>query len=141
MDDDSDDDGAVDGEDAFPLDGSETSDNDEDGIGDNADMMTIMTDWKTGQKMKSAVIRSTPIQTMMDYLMKRNITPAQILVSDGDGIDDDNDPFVDANETVDTDGDGIGDNTDTDDDGDGLVDIYEINGAKPLDTDTVEWKS
>jgi FG-GAP repeat protein len=51
--------------------------------------------------------------------------------SDGDGVLDINDDFInDPNETTDTDGDGIGNNADTDDDNDGTLDI---NDAFPLD--------
>jgi len=56
---------------------------------------------------------------------------------DGDGVDDETDPFpADPSEWLDTDNDGIGNNADTDDDGDGMPDTWEIShGLNPLVND------
>ncbi|RXJ74131.1 hypothetical protein CS022_05805 [Veronia nyctiphanis] len=79
---DDDNDGVEDNADMFPLDPQEYADFDGDGIGNRSD-----------------------------------------LDDDGDGVLDANDAFpLNTNEWIDTDGDGIGNNTDNDDDGDGVVD-------------------
>ena len=68
-----------------------------------------------------------------------NITPAPVIDSDGDGIDDDSDNCLDIiNATqTDTDNDGMGDACDNDDDNDGLTDLEEVTlGSNPLLVDT-----
>ncbi|MCI0635459.1 MAG: right-handed parallel beta-helix repeat-containing protein [Actinobacteria bacterium] len=130
--DDSDGDGVVDVNDAFPTDPDESVDTDGDGTGDNADT----DDDNDG------------VPDADDAFPK---DPNESVDTDGDGIgdnadtDDDNDGVPDAddafptdpNETVDTDGDGVGDNADTDDDGDGLDDAAEgVLGTDPLDADS-----
>jgi hypothetical protein len=124
---DDDGDGVNDSGDAFPLDGSETTDTDSDGIGNNADPDD------DGDGVNDA----------QDF---SPLDPSETTDTDGDGIgnntdiDDDGDGYIDSadalplnpNEYLDTDGDGIGNNDDTDDDGDGLSDV---NDEYPLDTD------
>jgi hypothetical protein len=122
---DSDDDGVLDSDDAFPNDATETADNDDDGIGDNAD---------TDDDNDGAP----------DVNDAFPFDPTESVDTDRDGIgnnadsDDDNDGVPDVNdalpldraESVDTDGDGIGNNADPDDDNDGVADA---NDAFPLD--------
>ena len=123
---DCDSDGVGDALDLFPTDATEDSDNDGDGIGDNADIdddndgVTDLYDWNP-----------TNASEWRDF--------------DGDGVgdaaDDDDDgdltldvddafPY-DGSESDDADGDGVGDNMDSDDDNDG-VDDYDSTG-EPLD--------
>ena len=140
-----DDDNDIDGDgvgndvDDFPLDSSEWSDNDGDGLGDNGDI----DDDNDGVSDISDVF---PLDTN------------EWLDTDNDGIgnnadtDDDNDGIPDADdwatldssEWLDTDNDGIGNNQDTDDDGDGWSDLQEsncetdplISQSIPLDSDS-----
>ncbi|MDB3979574.1 leucine-rich repeat protein, partial [Pseudomonadales bacterium] len=104
------------GRDAFPLDGSEWSDADKDGLGDNSD--------------------SFPFDHDNDGL--RDDSDAD---DDNDGVLDINDALpLDASETLDTDSDGTGNNADTDDDGDGVPDTADgyalISLGVLLDTDS-----
>ena len=142
---DDDGDGCLDSSDAFPLDPSECSDNDGDGLGDNADP----DDDNDG---------------ILDTIDNCLYTPnADQLDTDADGTgnacdsDDDNDGFSDADEItcgtdpllasskpLDTDNDGIANCIDTDDDNDGFSDQDEIAcgsdsldaTSTPLDTDS-----
>ena len=122
---DTDGDGVLDVDDAFPENPDETLDTDNDGIGNNADP----DDDNDGRK---------------DTVDAFPLDPTEKFDSDGDGIgnkadkDDDNDGvldkddafYLDATEWLDTDGDGIGNNADTDDDNDGVEDALD---AFPLD--------
>ena len=122
---DDDNDGVVDGEDAFPLDGDEQLDTDGDGIGNNGDP----DDDNDG-------VADTEDAFPLDG--------GEQLDTDGDGIgnngdpDDDNDGVADAEdafpldggEQLDTDNDGIGNNRDPDDDNDGVADSKD---SFPLD--------
>ncbi len=106
---DDDNDNILDGDDAFPLDATETVDTDLDGIGNNAD-----TD-DDGDGLSDSV------ETTLG-------TDPLLADSDADGTSDFADAFpLDSTETLDTDLDGIGNNTDVDDDGDGLSDEAEIS--------------
>jgi len=117
---DSDGDGVVDSNDAFPNDPSETTDTDGDGVGDNADAFP-----------------TDPTRT--------DINPT--IDTDGDGVPDVNDAFPnDDSETVDTDGDGVGDNADLyPNDPTRIVDdltyisdmvwVSEVNGWGPAERD------
>ncbi|MCK7597221.1 thrombospondin type 3 repeat-containing protein [Microbulbifer sp. CAU 1566] len=97
-----DNDGVDDSVDAFPEDASETADADEDGVGDNTDEFPN--------------------------------DPEETTDSDNDGVGDNSDAFPqDPNESVDTDNDGTGDNSDTtpsgddaDSDNDGMSDSFEV---------------
>ena len=131
---DDDGDGVDDLSDEFPLDGSETADFDQDGIGDNADLDDDGDGWFD--------IMET--QCGFDPLNSTSI-PSD---NDGDGVcdsidpDDDNDGYADqldefphdASEWVDTDSDGVGNNADTDDDGDGVLDEDDA-----FPTNIAEW--
>jgi len=93
-DEDDDNDNVLDGDDAFPLDGTETIDTDGDGIGNNAD-----TDDDNDGVADSD--DAFPFDS------------AESNDSDGDGLGDNADAFPnDSSETVDSDSDGIGDNAD-----------------------------
>ena len=133
MDVDSDGDGTLDGDDAFPMNPDEWLDTDGDGTGDNAD------EDDDGDGFDD-----------VDDAFPMN--PDEWLDSDGDGtgdnadLDDDNDGWddsedflpLDPSEWLDTDGDGTGDNADGDDDGDGFDDVddaFPMNPDEWLDTD------
>ena len=124
---DSDSDGAPDDEDVFPLDGSETTDTDSDGVGNNTD-----TD-DDGDEVLDAddafpLDGSETTDTDRDGVGNNADTD-----DDGDEVLDADDAFpLDATETTDTDSDGVGDNADADDDGDGRTDTTD---SYPLDTD------
>ncbi|MDA8535436.1 hypothetical protein N9K70_07390, partial [Pseudomonadales bacterium] len=121
---DSDNDGVVDEQDAFPNDSSETADTDKDGVGDNADAFpndateTLDTDDDGVGDNKDAFPNN----------------PAESSDTDGDKVGDKADAFpTNSAETVDTDGDGTGNNADLDDDDDGFTDAEEVAaGTDPL---------
>ncbi len=136
---DDDGDGVDDLSDEFPLDGSETADFDQDGIGDNADIDDDGDGW----------FDIMEIQCGFDPLNSTSI-PSD---NDADGVcdsidpDDDNDGYADqfdefpmnATEWADFDGDGTGDNADTDDDDDGVLDesdAFPLDPSETLDTDS-----
>ena len=122
---DSDDDGVLDTEDAFPFDSAESVDTDLDGMGNNSD-------------------NDDDNDGILDINDAFPLETAEWLDTDNDGIgnnsdiDDDNDGVLDTQdafpqdmlESTDTDADGIGNNTDTDDDNDGVTDSRD---AFPLD--------
>ena len=116
---DSDGDGYLDHLDAFPNDPNEWADNDDDGIGDNADMDDDNDGLTDAQE---ASLGTNPL----------------LADTDSDGVNDNVDALpLDPTETIDTDGDGIGNNADTDDDGDNLTDVQEAAlGTDPLNPDT-----
>ena len=131
---DDDGDGVDDLSDEFPLDGSETADFDQDGIGDNADIDDDGDGW----------FDIMEIQCGFDPLNSTSI-PSD---NDADGVcdsidpDDDNDGYADqfdefpmnATEWADFDGDGTGDNADFDDDDDGVPDEDDA-----FPTNIAEW--
>ena len=131
---DGDGDGVPNSSDLFPTDGTEWSDVDGDGTGDNADT----DDDNDG---------------VLDVNDAFPNDPAETSDSDGDGIgdnadtDDDNDGVLDVNdafpldatEDTDTDSDGQGDNADTDDDNDGVLDVnddFPLDATEDTDTDS-----
>jgi hypothetical protein len=117
---DDDDDGVLDGADAFPLDAGESVDTDGDGTGNNADP----DDDNDG---------------VLDGADAFPLDAGESADTDGDGTgnnadaDDDNDGVLDgadafpldAGESIDTDGDGTGNNADADDDNDGAEDAVD----------------
>lgn len=130
---DSDLDGVIDADDAFPFNGTESVDTDLDGIGNNADT-------------------DDDGDGVADTRDAFPLNGLETLDSDGDGAgnnsdpDDDGDGFADAldvfplqaGEWLDTDGDGIGNNADNDDDGDGVNDSNDalpLSAANLVDTD------
>ncbi|WNC67374.1 FG-GAP-like repeat-containing protein [Thalassotalea nanhaiensis] len=120
--DDSDADGVINRDDAFPFDSNEYQDSDFDGIGNNAD------DDDDGDGV-------------VDSEDAFPLDPSENADFDLDGIgdnldnDDDNDGFIDtlddfpfdSSEHLDTDNDGIGNNRDRDDDGDNVFDVEDFN--------------
>ncbi len=151
---DDDNDGVDDGNDAFPLDSTESSDADQDGTGDVADTDDDNDDVAdVDDAFPFNALEST--DTDMDGTGDNSDNCPQIAGpqtnSDNDDLgdvcdtDDDNDDVADADdafplnpeESMDTDGDGIGNNEDTDDDGDTLTDAEEAElGTNSLLSDT-----
>ena len=154
-DEDDDNDGVIDSEDAFPLDGSEAVDTDGDGVGNNTDNDDDG-DGISDSDDPFPLDPSEWLDTDLDGI-GNNADPDD----DNDGLNDELDAFpLDASEQVDTDGDGTGDNSDncpivanadqlnsdadatgnacdTDDDNDGLTDAEETDlGTDPLKRDT-----
>ena len=135
---DDDGDGVDDLSDAFPLDGSEATDFDGDGIGDNADLDDDGDGWfdimETQCGFDPLNSTSMPSDNDEDGLCD-SIDPDD----DNDGYADEFDEFPhDAGEWVDTDSDGIGDNADEDDDDDGVLDeddAFPTNNAEWNDLD------
>ncbi len=130
---DDDNDGVLDGDDAFQLDASEWLDTDGDGTGNNAD---------TDDDNDGVLDGDDAFQ----------LDASEWLDTDGDGIgnnadtDDDDDGVLDgedafpldATESIDTDSDGTGDNADSDDDGDGVADgsdAFPLDASESVDTD------
>ena len=135
---DSDGDGVGDNSDAFPNDASETTDSDLDGVGDNADAFpndgTETTD--------------TDGDGVGDNADDFPNDPSEQVDSDNDGVGDNADAFPnDPGETTDTDGDGVGDNADAfpndatesvDTDGDGVgdnSDAFPNDATESVDSD------
>jgi hypothetical protein len=138
LDSDTDGDGVIDSEDAFPEDPNESSDNDGDGTGDNVDFDNDNDMWNNTDELDCMTDPMDATSVPTDY--------------DGDWIcdlldmDDDNDGYSDgvdafpmnATEWADNDGDRIGDNTDLDDDNDGFEDTIEIAClSNPLDLTSI----
>jgi len=100
---DSDGDGVIDEEDAFPKDAAESADTDGDGVGDNMDVFPE----DPSEQMDSD---GDGVGDNADHFPD---DPNESVDSDGDGIGDSADVFPhDANEGSDSDGDGVGDNAD-----------------------------
>lgn len=153
-DDDDDGDGVADGDDAFPLDPTESIDTDKDGTGDNADddddgdgtpdvsdpfPLNANEDTDTdGDGIGNNTDTDDDGDGISDIDEGTAGTNPLLADSDGDGRRDGSDAFpLDPSETTDTDKDGIGDNADTDDDDDGVSDADELSqGTKPLLADT-----
>lgn len=130
---DSDNDGVLDIDDAFPNDPSEWIDTDSDGIGNNADTDDDgdgVSDTEDAFPLDS----SEWVDTDND-----GIGNNADLDDDNDGVDDLSDAFpLDPNESADFDQDGIGNNADPDDDNDGVVDVndqFPFDPSESIDTD------
>ena len=133
-------DGFFDYEDLFPNDGKEWSDNDKDGIGDNADT----DDDNDGISDVDEIANGTdPLVPNLDPVpgdSDGDGTPDALDNDrDNDGVNDNQDAFPDdPNESRDNDGDGVGDNADPDDDNDGFTDRDEkAAGSDPLDASSI----
>lgn len=135
--------------DAFPLDRTEHSDLDFDGVGDRVDP-DIDGDGIHNQDdpfpydtdddgLANAVDPDDDNDSVLDPDDAFPLDPSESLDSDGDGVGDNSDAFVfDSTEWFDTDEDGIGNNADTDDDDDGYPDIddaFPLLASEWLDTD------
>lgn len=151
---DSDGDGILDIEDAFPNDVSESKDSDGDGVGDNADPYPFDQD----NDGVADVDDSFPLDPnesvdsdgdgVGDNADEFKDDPAEWADSDHDGVGDNADVFpLDSFEHSDADGDGVGDNEDAfpddsaesvDSDGDGVGnvgDVFPFDSAEQKDTD------
>ena len=137
---DADDDGdnVRDGDDAFPLNGTETADTDGDGVGDNAD--AFPTDASETQDSDNDGVGDNSDAFPNDE--------TEVSDSDDDGVGDNSDAFPnDPTETADSDSDGVGDNADAfpndsgetlDSDGDGVgdnADAFPDDASETADTD------
>ena len=135
---DSDGDGTLDGNDAFPDDPNEDTDSDSDGVGDNADAFPN----DAGETVDSD---SDGVGDNSDAFPN---DASETMDSDMDGVGDNADAFPnDASETVDSDMDGVGDNSDAfpndasetmDSDMDGVgdnADVFPNDASETLDSD------
>ncbi len=126
LDSDTDGDGVIDSEDAFPEDANESSDGDGDGIGDNADDDLDNDGWNNADEVDCLTDPWDANDFPSDF---DNDTICDVLDpdDDNDGYFDNDDRFpFNATEWADNDMDGIGDNADDDDDNDGYTDDVEI---------------
>ena len=132
--------------DAFPLDATETTDTDSDGIGNNADLDDDNDGVADGSDAFPLISLAGLTDTDGDG--RPNDCDSSCLATgmtadtddDNDGMADESDAFpLDATETTDTDSDGIGNNADMDDDNDGVADDSDafplISLAGLTDTD------
>jgi hypothetical protein len=153
---DSDGDGYLDADDAFPDDPTEWSDMDGDGVGDNSDFNPYDSSEAKdsdgdGVGDKKDVFPNNPNEWsdsdkdgVGDNSDAFPYDPSEWKDSDGDGLGDNTDEFpLDANETKDSDGDGVGDNGDDfpgdpkewkDSDGDGVGDNADEMPNDPHET-------
>ncbi|WNC71819.1 S8 family serine peptidase [Thalassotalea psychrophila] len=100
---DSDDDGVIDSEDAFPNDATETKDSDNDGVGDNADAFPN----------DATETKDSDNDGVGDNADAFPNDATETKDSDNDSVGDNADAFPnDATETKDSDNDGVGDNAD-----------------------------
>jgi hypothetical protein len=126
---DSDNDGIIDANDAFPSNPLETTDTDGDGVGDNADTDDDgdgVPDAEDAFPLNQAEVFDTDGDGIgdnldpdddgdgvVDSLDALPLNPAETVDSDADGVGDNTDVFpADPTETTDSNGDGIGDNAD-----------------------------
>ena len=123
--------------DEFPRDISEWSDNDLDGIGDNADDDDDNDYWKDTAELACGTDPISSSSFPPDYDLD-GICDAVDNDDDNDGTVDESDEFpFNSAEWIDTDSDGIGNNADLDDDADMLSDLMELQiGTDPLNKDT-----
>ena len=148
---DTDADGVVDADDAFPQDATETLDSDGDGVGNNTDPLpndgsvydqatydTFYADQDNdGDGVRNAddVFPYDPTETIdtdadgvgdnADFY-PQNPNRQELQDADGDAVDDRDDAFPnDASETTDTDADGVGDN----------ADVFPQDATETIDTD------
>lgn len=154
-DEDDDGDGVLDGEDAFPLDGSESIDSDGDSMGDNEDtdddndsILDVDDDLPLdplysadldGDGLPDELDDDIDGETLLNEREEDLGTDPLKADTDGDGVDDAKDAFpLDPNESLDTDEDGVGDSSDEDLDGDGVkndADLSPYNRAPQAEPD------
>lgn len=136
---DSDGDGVLDGNDAFPNDSSEQYDSDSDGVGDNADAFP-------NDPTETADSDGDGVGDNADAFPNDN---TETIDTDSDGVGDNSDAFPnDASEQADADNDGVGDNADAfpndaseqlDSDNDGVgdnADVFPNDATETTDTDS-----
>ena len=123
---DTDNDGVINGEDAFPRDPTETVDSDEDGVGDNADAFdnnaaaSIDAD-EDGLPDAWNEACDLDCQNFSELTLDQHLND-----TDNDGVINEEDAFpADPTETVDTDEDGVGNN----------ADAFDDNAAASIDAD------
>jgi hypothetical protein len=122
---DSDNDGVLDFDVAFPNDPTETVDSDNDGVGNNADAFP-------GDPNEWTDSDNDLVGDNSDAFPN---DPTEWADSDSDLVGDNADAFPDdPTETEDNDNDGIGNNADTDDDNDGIPDEYDDLPFIPSDS-------
>ena len=143
---DSDDDGVIDSNDAFPVDPSESFDNDGDGIGNNLDpdddndgiADTDDDDDDNDDINDSNDVFPSDSSEWSDH-DSDGIGDNADTDDDNDGVPDSEDAFpFNPEERSDNDNDGIGDNADTDDDNDGVednLDAFPLDDSESIDTD------
>lgn len=139
VDTDDDNDGTLDGEDAFPLDASESIDTDSDGVGNNVDTDDDGDGYSDSDEIDNGtdplLSGDTPDDFDGDFISDLNDDN-----DDNDSALDSEDAFpFDPSETIDTDLDGIGNNADTDDDNDGVLDAedaFPFDATEDTDTDS-----
>ena len=135
---DTDGDGTLDENDAFPNDASEDTDTDGDGTGDNADVFPT----DSGETIDS------DLDGVGDNADAFPNDPSETMDSDSDGVGNNADAFpFDASETIDSDGDFVGDNADAfpndanetmDSDGDNVgdnADAFPNDANETIDSD------
>ena len=157
---DSDGDGTLDGNDAFPNDATETTDSDGDGVGDNADQFPTDASETTdsdgdGVGDNADAFPQAATETLDtdgdgvgDNADQFPNNPTETTDSDSDGVGDNGDAFPDdPTETLDSDNDGVGNNADAfpfdetetvDSDMDGVgdnADAFPQDANETLDTD------
>jgi len=143
-DNDDDNDGVMDVDDAFPVDGSETLDSDGDRVGNNRDddddndgvkdvddLFPLNSDESKdtdGDGIGDRADDDDDNDGLLDKDEGEKGTDSLNSDTDGDGVKDGKDAFpLDPVENSDFDGDGIGDNSDSDDDNDGVVDYKDTH--------------
>ena len=112
--------------DKFPNNPEEWHDNDDDGVGDNADLDDDNDGWLDSVEPECG---TDPMDTFSIPLDNDDDANCDATDSDddNDGVMDIYDDFpMNPSEQIDLDGDGIGDNSDQDDDGDGWLDVTEV---------------
>ena len=143
---DDDNDGMADESDAFPLDATETTDTDSDGIGNNADMDDdndgVADDSDAFPLISLAGLTDTDGDGRPNECDSSCVEMGMAADDDddNDGIADGDDVFpLDDTESIDSDSDGIGNNADTDDDNDGIPDSSDalpLDATESIDTDS-----
>lgn len=130
---DTDGDGVLDDEDAFPFRANETLDSDNDGVGDNQDQFpndateTLDTD---GDSLGNNTDDDDDNDGTLDNADQLPLDPNETLDTDHDGVGDNADELPNnQDEFVDTDGDTLGNREDLDDDNDGVNDFAELDNA------------
>jgi hypothetical protein len=137
-------DGILDGDDAFPFDSSEWRDLDKDGCGDNSDKFPN----------DPNECYDSDNDGYGDSSDKFLSNPNEWLDSDNDGVGDNSDAFpINGEEWIDSDRDGVGDNSDVfpndadesmDSDGDGVgdnADAYPLDSMRSTTTDETKFSS